>query len=86
LQETALNLPGSCEYINSFQLPFLAQQGTPNYSGSTIYAAELLVMYAIYFAIAYVLDKGRAEFFAGLSLFFRLLRVLSQGQKRLMSP
>ncbi|MFL9909410.1 hypothetical protein [Paraburkholderia sp. RL17-337-BIB-A] len=52
---------------------------------ASIYAAELLIMYAIYFTIAYVLDNGRAEFFAGLSRFLRLQRVLFQGQKRLMS-
>jgi hypothetical protein len=37
---------------------------------------ELLIMYAIYFMIAYVLDKGRSEFFAGLPLFFTVIACL----------
>ncbi|AMM17370.1 hypothetical protein AX768_24455 [Burkholderia sp. PAMC 28687] len=43
---------------------------------ASIYVAELLIMYAVYFAIAFFLDQVRAEFFAGLSLFFTVIACL----------
>jgi hypothetical protein len=41
-----------------------------------VYAAELIAMYAMYFAILYLIDKDRAQFMAGLSLSFTVIACL----------
>ena len=40
------------------------------------YVAELIIAYVIYFSILYCIDKERAQFMAGLSLFLTVIACL----------